>query len=248
MKLECTATVLNLRDSPRGSIVAEMRQGDVIDVPAPKANLEWVQGEVVTGVSAGKSAFVRRKWLIQSFDSLPQIAAVDRAAAAEIVGRRTAEYDAVTYGLGSKAKSWLALKADPIVDCSGWVFLLAKEIMEKYGLATSPKTLYTYSDEQITRACDQSKQLISGRFLREDHFQPGTLIGLDFAEYAWDRGRSLDIDHIVTIGADDSGRFVSQSSSHGGGVNKVRLDKWLSSVAGLLAGARVHLVDLLSLK
>jgi hypothetical protein len=231
MRFECIATALNLRLEPRGAVVAELRSGDFFDVPTSKASAEWVLGTVVTGVSAGKKGYVRRKWIIQNFDVLPNLLTIDRTKAADIVSRRTNEYDDVRYKLGYKAKTWKDLKDKKYVDCSGWVFLIGKEIINTYSLKTSPDILYTYS----------------GNYLKEELFQPGVLIGIDFAEYSWDRGRPLDIDHIAIVGSDNDGLFVSQSSSSGGGVNKVPLLKWLNSQAELMATGRVHLVDILAI-
>lgn len=247
MKLECVATALNLRSEPKGAVIGELRFGDVFEVSASKASAEWVFGQVTSGISHGKSGYVRRKWLIQRFSEAPTFSVVDRSVAAHIVADRTNEFDAVRYDLGTKAKSWKDLKKFGYVDCSGWVYLVCKEIIESYGLKTGAGVLYTFSDEQITTCGDATKAIVSGKYLNESLFLPGTLVGVDFAEYSWDRGRPLDIDHIMVVGEDETGRFISQSSSSGGGVNKVPLNKWLSSQAALISQGRVHLVDVLSL-
>lgn len=247
MKFECAATALNIRSTPKGAIVGELRLGDSVSVSDSKASLEWVEAEVTSGVSAGRSGFVRRKWLAQQFSAPPTLVNVDRSDIAALIANRTAEFDSITYGLGKKAKSWADLRSARVVDCSGWVYLLSKEILEGTTASGFAKKLYTFSDEQITKVGDASKKIISGRFLLPQHFEPGVLVGLDFSEYSWDRGRPLDIDHIVAIGADASGLFVSQSSSSGGGVNRVSLDRWLSSLGSLPALGRVHLVDLMDL-
>lgn len=240
MKFECIANALDLRAEPRETVLTELRFGNVFEVAVAKANAEWVYGAVLSGVSIGKKGYVRRKWLIQRFDSPPTIAPLDRTEAARIIAKRTVEFDGIHYDLGSKAKTWKELKKNGYVDCSGWVYLLGK------GLPASSE-LYTYSDEQIINCGSKTKSIISGRYLSEELFLPGVLVGIDFAEYSWDRGRPLDIDHIVVIGQDEGGRFVSQSSSSGAGVNKVPLSKWLSSQANLIKAGRVHLVDLLSM-
>lgn len=247
MKFECIANALNLRAEPRGTVLAELRFGDLFEVAAAKANAEWVHGAVLSGVSIGKKGYVRRKWLIQQFDEPPGIAQLDRSKAARIVAERTIEFDSIHYDLGTKAKTWKELRRNRYVDCSGWVYLLGKELIEAYQLTAASSELYTYSDEQIINCGSKTKSIISGRYLSEELFLPGVLVGIDFAEYSWDRGRPLDIDHIVVIGQDEGGRFVSQSSSSGAGVNKVPLSKWLSSQANLIKAGRVHLVDLLSM-
>lgn len=247
MKIECIATTLNIRAEPKGSIIAELRLGDLFDVPTSKAMEEWVFGIALTGISAGKEGYVRRKWLIQHFDAVPSISSRDRVEAARIVAERTNEFDAIHYDLGSKSKNWQELKKNGFVDCSGWVYLLGKDIISQYQLNSKPSELYTYSDEQIVKCGSKSKSIISGKYLQEQFFQPGVLVGIDFAEYSWDRGRPLDVDHIMIIGRDAAGLFVSQSSSSGGGVNKVPLTKWIASQKSLIASGRVHLVDILSM-
>jgi hypothetical protein len=247
MKLECIASALNIRQTAGGAIIGELRQSDIVTVANGKSSLEWVEVTAISGVSAGQSGFVRRKWLCQHYESPPAPASGDRTAAAEIITRRTYEFDAVTYGLGSKARGWMDLGHGGVIDCSGWVYLLAKEILSGTSASAFATKLYTYSDEQITKVGDATGEIVSGRFLTEAHFVPGTLVGIDFAEYSWDRRRPLDVDHIVAIGSDASGRFVSQSSSSGGGVNRVEFSRWFSSLGSLPALGRVHLVDLLAL-
>jgi hypothetical protein len=245
MEFDCIASVLNLRAQPSGSIVGEIRLGDKMEVEAPEK--EWVAVEVKTGASSGQSGFVRRKWIIQAFDSVPELSAQDRGLAASIIAGRTEEFDAVHYDLGTKAESWEELGVRRHVDCSGWVYLLAKEIMSEYDLATKPGMLYTFSDHQITRAGAATGAIISGEYISADHFVPGVVVGIDFGVHSWDRGRPLDIDHIAIVGANKYGRYISQSSSTGGGVNVVPLDKWVASQASRIKSGRVHLVDLLSL-
>lgn len=87
-----------------------------------------------------------------------------------------------------------------------------------------------------------------GDWISEDSLASGCQVGIDFAEYSWDRNRPLDIDHIVVVGEDSVGKFVSQSSSDGGGVNRVSLDRWLESTRELRAVGRMHMVDLLELQ
>ncbi len=247
MKLECVATALNIRSQPEGKVLAELRLGDLFEVPNSKVMAEWVMGTVITGINTGKKGYVRRKWLIQQFDTSPTISAIDRTEAARIVANRTNEFNAIHYDLGSKAKTWEELKINGYVDCSGWVYLLSKEIINVYKLTTNASELYTYSDEQITNCGSKSRAIISGKYLKSQLFEPGVLIGIDFAEYSWDRGRPLDIDHVVIIGGDADGLFISQSSSSGAGVNKVPLTKWLTSQQSLISAGKVHLVDILSM-
>jgi hypothetical protein len=244
---ESIASALNLRVAPGGQIIGELKQGDTIEVDAKKADQSWVTGTVTSGVSTGRTGMVRRKWLVQKFDAVPTLSTLDRGEAGKVISSRTQEFDSVHYKLGDKAKTWSDLRSNGYVDCSGWVYLLAKEILSKYGLGTKPSLLYTFSDQQITNVGKQTGVIVSGTVLGDSLIQPGCIIGLDFAEYSWDRDRPLDIDHIVIVGQDAGGLYVSQSSSSGGGVNRVPLGKWLSSVRSLQTAGRMHLVDLLML-
>lgn len=247
MLLENMASALNLRDAPKGAILGELLQGDLFEVPDAKAHAVWVKGTVVQGQMRGTTAHVRRRWLVQHHESPPRVSADSRAEAAQLVARRTAEFDSVRYGLGNKARSWASLKQAQRVDCSGWVYLLGKELLEALGRSTAPKILDTFSDAQVTQVAQATGTMISAHFLRDDHFQPGCLVGIDHAEYSWDRNRPLDVDHIVMVGEDAQGRFVSQSSSSGAGVNRVPLAKWLESLDHLRRAGRMHLVDLLQI-
>ncbi|MEI8571737.1 hypothetical protein JWZ98_11930 [Methylomonas sp. EFPC1] len=244
---QCIATALNIRSTPRGSIIGELRLGDLFEIDAQKSDLTWVSGNVLSGINTGKSGVVRRKWLIQYFQNSPVLSSVNRDKAAQIIADRTLEFDTIKYSLGDKAKTWKDLQQKEYVDCSGWIYLLSKEILNAYSLSTKPSQLFTYSDEQITNVGKITSQIISANWLTEDMFKPGCLVGIDFAEYSWDRDRALDIDHIVIVGEDANERFISQSSSSGGGVNRVALSKWLASNNGLIALGRMHLVDLLAL-
>lgn len=246
---ECVASNLNLRVAPSGAIAGELRRGDILRVAAASDKV-WVECEVLSGVAVGQSGFVRRKWIVQWHPRTPERADAGRRIAASIVANRSAEFDEVRYGLGAKAKTWNELGGTGVVDCSGWVYLLGREIVEAYGIveALKPSQLYTYSDQQITNVGRASGNIVSGRWLLPEHFLPGCVIGVDFSEYSWDRNRPLDIDHIVIVGADSHDAvFISQSSSSGGGVNRVPLEKWLASTQSLRQAGRVHLVDLLAL-
>lgn len=247
MLFESSASALNLRTEPSGTIVGELLRGDRVELATTALDAIWAPVKVTTGLNAGRSGFVRRKWLIQVFDAPPALAPVDRAQAAEIIDRRTQAFDAIHYRLGDKARSWPELQSRGAIDCSGWVYLLAKEILGAYQQTTKPSLLYTFSDQQVTNVGKATRAIVSGAALDPGRFLPGCLVGIDFAEYSWDRNRPLDIDHVVIIGADAGGPFVSQSSSGGGGVNRVPLTKWLASTDTLRQAGRMHLVDLLML-
>jgi hypothetical protein len=247
MQFESIAAALNIRERPAGTVTGELLRGDRVEVKASASDAVWVPVKVTTGLNAGRIGFVRRKWLIQVFDGTPPSAPDDRTKAATIVTKRTREFDHIHYQLGDKAKTWPDLAQKGFIDCSGWVFLLAKEILAGYGRTTKPSLLYTFSDQQVTNVGKATGTMVSGTHLTADRFQPGCIVGIDFAEYAWDRNRPLDIDHVVMVGADAGDVFVSQSSSGGGGVNRVPLTKWLSSTEHLRVAGRMHLVDLLAL-
>jgi hypothetical protein len=246
MILECHASNLNLRTGPDGKIIGELRKGDRFS-PSTPTNKPWVEGTVKSGLFAGAKGYVRRKWLSQVFDTKPRLASKDRSQAALIVDRRTTEFDHVAYGLGDKAKSFNELTKLKTIDCSGWVYLTAGEILRQEGAAFKISKLYDSSDAQVVSVGEETDMLISGSWLEESHFQAGCLVGIDFAEYSWDRNRPLDIDHVVIVGGMGAKRFISQSSSSGGGVNRVALAKWLESTKKLRSEGRVFVVDLLAL-
>lgn len=256
----CVANALNLRNEPgsaaTNSIVGELRTGELFESDGTESHADaWISGAVLRGVHIGKTGYVRRKWLAQWIDPTkpqPSLASDDRTEAAKIIAARTREFDAIVYHLPldgrPKATSWAKLKSSGWIDCSGWVHLLAKEILTKYKRDEKASLLNTYSDAQITGVGARAGLVLSWTSLRKESLVPGVLVGVDFAEYSWDRNRALDIDHIVMIGADGAGTpFVSQSSSTGGGVNQVSIDKWWPSVEPLAALGRVHAADLLML-
>lgn len=84
-------------------------------------------------------------------------------------------------------------------------------------------------------------------------WRPGLLIGINFSDYDWEKnqGRVFEIDHIVQTVQEptpDGKMYITQSSSGGGGVNKVALDEWLQGKVGTLcASNRVHVIDAFSL-
>ncbi|MGE4240463.1 hypothetical protein [Ramlibacter sp.] len=247
MRLQSIATALNLRASPGGKVIGELRMGDVAETPKKFFAKEWAEVAVTTGVSAGLKGFVRRKWLAQHFDAPPRLSGEDRTAAARIVAQRTHEFDAIAYGLGDKAKSWTALRGARRIDCSGWVYLMIGEILAAYGKKTPPGAFLSHSDDQVTRCGAGAECLITAPYLQHTHFQPGVIVGLDYSEYSWDRGRALDVDHVGIVGGDAGDLFFSQSSSSGGGVNRVPLAKWLKSHDALARAGRMHVADLLAL-
>ena len=61
MLFESSTSVLNIRTAAAGAIVGEMRLGDTIEFAKSEWAKEWVQGTVMSGVSAGLSGFVRRR-------------------------------------------------------------------------------------------------------------------------------------------------------------------------------------------
>lgn len=241
----CVATALNLRETPAGTVFAELLYGDLVDVEVKQLEAVWTRVSVLSGLNAGREGYVRRKWIAQKFDDRPAAADVDRRKATTIIEKRTAEFDAVRYKLGDKAKTWAQLRTLSYVDCSGWTFLLAQELIAAYSLSLKPGALYTHSDMQVTASGRSTKRIVSGDLIVEENLEPGCLIGIDFAEYSWDRNRPLDIDHVVMVGGERRDKYVTQSSSSGGGVNRVPLKKWLDSTASLRRAGRMHMVDLL---
>lgn len=228
MRFVSTASALNLRQDPRASsdvpILGELRQGDLFESNGKEKHGDpWVLGTVLSGVAAGLSGYVRRKWLAQHFETPPLWGPLDPTAAAHIIRTRTKEFDAVVYHLPltgpKKAATWAELSKSGWIDCSGWVYLLAREVLGAYGRKSKPGALSTHSDSQTTAVGARTGLTVSWNWLQKPLLRPGVLLGIDFKEYSWDRNRALDIDHIVMIGGNEDGSmFVSQSSSSGGGV------------------------------
>lgn len=241
------ANVLNVRRESAGTVFAELLFGDLVEVASAKAGEVWVPVRIASGLNAGREGFVRRKWLAQAFDAPQLPAAGDRSELAAIADARSTQFDHVTYGLGAKAKTWNELQRRGAIDCSGWTALLGLEMFAALGLVVKPALLHTHSDLQVTGLGKAGGRIVSGPDIGDALLQPGCLVGLDFAEYSWDRNRPLDIDHVVMIGAVAGERFATQSSSSGGGVNRVPLARWLASVAHLRHSWRMHCVDLLDL-
>lgn len=246
MEMECIASALNVRTEPNGRIAFEVRQGDILAVSPEDLDAVWCRAQVLNGVSAGREGWVRRKWIIQHLRDEPRFESRGRRRAAKVIEEFTTEFDWVAYQLGSQPRSWEALRQAKRVDCSGWVFLLAKEIIGACALNLDYRIFATYSDQQVVRCGVHVQQIVSGRFITDRHFIPGVLVGVDFSEYSWDRNRPLDIDHVLMVGDGPSGAYISQSSGSGGGVNRVPLARWIASQRSLISGGRVHLVDLLA--
>lgn len=245
MILETIASALNVRTAANGPIIGELRLGDQVKCADP--NDEWVKIEAITGHNAGLEGTVRRKWLIQWFETMPEFDAIDRRIAGDIVSALSEELDSVQYRLGANENTIEAVRKTGLVDCSGWVYLVGSRLLREHDKKTSNGIISSKSDKQIVKVGTATGKIISGRFLQHSHFVPGVLVGIDFSEYSWDRGRPLDIDHIGIIGKRNGELIFSQSSHSGGGVNTVKLSKWLGSQSGLIAAGRVHAVDLLAL-
>lgn len=244
MLMESVATALNIRVKPGGMPIGELRLGDLVECDDP--NSEWVIVEAKSGRNAGTAGVVRRKWLIQFFETTPVFDNVTRADAGRIVFETTSELDAVRYRLGTRYDTLAEVKKQGFIDCSGWVALLGGMVLKHYGRIVPKNCLTSHSDKQIIRLGAHTMKIVSGRFLQPQHFLPGVILGIDYSEYSWDRGRALDVDHIGIIGDSPNGPIFSQSSGSGSGVNSVPMQKWIDSHADLIAGGRVHAVDFLA--
>ncbi|WP_293371730.1 SH3 domain-containing protein [Nevskia sp.] len=252
MLFKAVANPLNLRTGPskESSLIGELVFGDTIEAEVTTKNhaADYIKGTVQTGQHAGKDGYVRRKWIAQVVGG-NSFSTEKRVQAAAIIAKRTQQFDSAVYHLPlsgpSKPTTYKDLAKAGWIDCSGWVFLLAEEILTAYSRTSPAKHLSTMSDSQITKASLATGLIVSGQDITDAHLLPGVMLGIDFAEYSWDRNRALDIDHIVIVGEDATGRFISQSSSSQGGVNRVPLAKWVNSTLPLRNAWRMHAVDLL---
>jgi hypothetical protein len=139
------------------------------------------------------------------------------------------------------------------VDCSGWVaglFQLAAAAVNTAAGQTvfagaSLGLLANHSDGQIAGVGGQVGQVYSGIDIDQLALRSGLMFGLNAGDYDWEgEDRAFEIDHIVMGMRGSDGFYVSQSSSSGGGVNRVAWTTWRSKMAALFSGYRVHCVDL----
>ncbi|MGU3494560.1 hypothetical protein ACLBXM_11005 [Xanthobacteraceae bacterium A53D] len=255
MLLDVIVSEANLRREPSSasgaaSVIATVPRGTQVTQIAPaRGQVDWLEVQTADG----QRSFIKRMLLAQAHAGA--VGPVEPALLSSYnteVWRASEAHEAVTYKLGAKDPR------DGQVDCSGWIAFVnmlafgAVNAVAGRRLFTPAmlRLLNTHSDHQVSMPGYRIGQIFSGPALDEVDRRPGLLIGINFSDYAWERGqnRVFEIDHIVlTVAAPSGVLYVTQSSSSGGGVNRVKLDGWLAGTRTLAGDYRLHAVDLFGL-
>lgn len=255
VKLEVAAERLNLRTEPssakgQATVIEVLPRGSIVEqIDYVKRDPSWVKATA----SSGHSGFVKRLLLYQVEPrDLDHVDEGRLTAYNDAIWQSTAQYEAVTYLLGAK---------DPrggTVDCSGWIAFInrlafsavnktaGEQLVTDHTLAR----LNTHSDHQVSLTGYSAMQIFSVDSVTALLWRPGLLIGINFSDYDWEKnqGRVFEIDHIVqTMQSPDGALYITQSSSSGGGVNKVLLQEWLRGTEKQRVDNRLHVVDAFSL-
>ena len=254
--LNVTVDDLNLRAEPstrhgNATILKVLHRGDAVEhIKYTLSDPSWA----TVRAADGTIGFVKRMLLYQSnAGNLGEVRADLMTAYNKAVWDASLRYDRVTYKLGAKNPN------DGRVDCSGWIAFINRLAFNAVNTAagwhmfdrSALELLNTHSDHQVSIPGYIATQLYSLENVSSLPWRPGLLIGINFADYDWekDQGRVFEIDHIVQTMADGNGEiFVTQSSSGGGGVNFLRRDAWLrGQVETLRSRNRLHVVDIFAL-
>jgi hypothetical protein len=242
-----TANRLNLRRAAGvdAGILSVLSKGATVE---PHGELDDAWWAVRT--AGGLEGYVARRYLAPLSAEPPVVPA---AANRVIWDATTAAAGRVGYKLGAKRS------ADGRIDCSGWVAEVTAAAFEAINAASAPETVFdktdaaalqTHSDGIITRTEARTGFALHGADVAETALREGMLIGCNFGEHTWELGtppRVYGIDHIVQVVRDPVGGdlWITQSSSSGGGVNRLNLRNWLADISqrGFMTGRRVHAVD-----
>jgi hypothetical protein len=265
VKLRVLGDSVNLRSVPssaggQSTVIEAVAGGEMVDQEGPADDHpDWVK----VRSASGSRGFMKRMLLCQNDPGQPiEVPANLLRAYNDAIVNATSDFDGVRYKLGAK---------DPntgLVDCSGWIRFVNKlgfnavnqEAGRKVFTSDILGMLNTHSDHQVSLPGYRVEQIISITDIDRLNFRPGLLIGLNNGDYNWERGqgRVFEIDHIVqTMQTGDGTLYVTQSSSSGDGVNRVRLGRrasegapgvgWLSSTSRLLEANRMHVIDIFRL-
>ena len=250
------------------NIIGQLAMDDRIELVAAYADApKWWQVKW-----KGKDGYVARR-LVTPIDCPPPVT-LDAASAATVnstIAKASADYDAITYGLGCKCarNAEGALKfgegkdydGKPCkgtrVDCSGWIAGLAQQIFAEVNKAAGRDVfaagranfLANVSDAQIVGISKRSAWRIwSGMDIDALTLRGGMVFGIDQKETRFEgNDRVFKIDHIVMGFEQDGAYHISQSSGGGKGVNTVTWAKWRKANDTLFKEYRVHCVDLMAL-
>lgn len=243
-----TANRLNLRAEPGidSRVISVLSRGTAVVLHA-EATPAWWQVHVHEGTLQG---FVARRYLAPLSSGSPVVPADVESllwtTTAKAIGR-------VRYQLGAKHS------VQGSIDCSGWVGELTRAAFAATNAAAAPEVVFeradiaaldTHSDGIVSGVERRTGAILTGAQLAPETLRPGMLIGCDFGNHRWELGsprRVYGIDHIVQVIRDPvgGGLWISQSSSSGGGVNRIPLADWLGAAAQakLRTEGRMRAVD-----
>lgn len=269
MQLKVISSALNLRSeasSARGkaTVVRTLKSGDLLLQLTPLDS--WVKVRVIKAADAPASPvpvgppLPAEGWVKRSLTAQASLIPWSISPRTERVNQAlwdlTETYDAVQYKLGQKKIVDGSQKAyaNQAIDCSGWMrfcteaaYDAANDVRQPY-MAPSRFTavLRDHSDGQVVKIGRLTRQVVSGPDLLTLAPRAGILIGINNGDYEWEgKGRVFGIDHVVQTMRDPrSGAFfITQSSSSGGGVNRVGLTDWLHRMQRKIDAWRIHAVD-----
>jgi hypothetical protein len=255
VQLKVVASEVNLRTEPSSAkgaatVIRALPRGTLVQQrnPAP-GHPDWVEVDS----DMGERGFMKRMLLARvAPGAIAAPPAALLAAYNNAVWRDTEDFNDVTYKLGKK---------DPTqgqVDCSGWIMFVNRRAFSAVN-ASAGSTVFsqqtlgllnTHSDHQVSIPGYRAGQIFSIDDVNGIPWRPGLLIGINFGNYGWEmnQGRVFEIDHIVqTVTSPTGVMYATQSSSGGGGVNRVKLAGWLEQAATVIATNRAHVVDIFQL-
>lgn len=255
---------VNLRSEPsaaggQSTVIKSLARDTLVvqDRPAP-GHPDWVK----VNSASETTGFMKRMLLCQDSPGQPIDVPTDLMKAYnDAIVKATNDFDDVRYELGAKNPN------TGHVDCSGWIRFINRIAFNAVNLASGTivfssdilSMLNTHSDHQVSLPGYRIGQIVSIDDIDRLTFRPGLLIGLNFRDYNWETGqqRVFEIDHIVQTMQVDGTLYITQSSSSGDGVNRVRLGRrssegapgvgWLSSVSSLIDNNRMHIIDVFRL-
>ena len=243
-----TASSLNLRKTPgtksANTVLRELARGTVVELLAEDADPQWWQ----VRTASGDEGFVARRYLSPISSGIVPV--FDEANA--VLWQRTVEAEGkVKYKLSSKNSKSGA------IDCSGWVAEITGaafgEVNTRAGEAVfdadDKSALQDHSDGIVCNVEKRTGRILKGEQVTIDALREGMVVGVDSGLRDFEKGqnRVYGIDHIVQVVRDPATRtlFITQSSSSGGGVNRVLLESWLArrKELGYMATGKIFATD-----
>lgn len=163
----------------------------------------------------------------------------------------------VRYHMNKEGEKGPRSIAEGATDCSGWIMETGAKMMEDINREAGAE-VFTEKDKQDLKTAYTAANIIEvfskktgGRLLDRSQLAPGRAragmyIGMDTGYKGWDKGRFNGIDHIVQTYIDpNTGELmVSQSSSKGGGVNRISYRQWYNELG---SKTKLYGVDMTSI-